>query len=75
MRVMCIQKDRKEDGQPISDPLLKEGHEYNVVGIWEYEYYILAEFPSDIVFGKSLFIPLSSIDETEMVRNKQTEKV
>lgn len=80
MLLLCVKRDT-QDGDtdlPLSDSLLTEGQQYNSIGDYDNDYYILAEFPirgRRDVFHKPNFIPLSSIDETEMVREYQTERV
>lgn len=87
MKVICINKTPNAINHPILvaafDKLII-GNMYNVlrevVGAYsEIDCYELEEFPcpiSDnaIVFPANDFIPLSSIDETEMERNYKTEK-
>ena len=77
MKVICI------DGQPrhyTSDvtKMAKEGCIYTPVGeavILSVPAYKLAEFPNDDIiqfwFAKDRFIPLSEIDEMELVNEKQ----
>ena len=67
MRVICIDAKPKEGC--VCD--LTEGDNYEVVGeascgcCWKLLYDNVEAYPS---YKKSRFIPLSSIDETEMVR-------
>lgn len=74
MQVICINAFGDWSNQ------LKEGGNYTVIGNDCDEGYILREIKhpmSSLEYGfkKHRFIPLSSIDETEMVREYQTEKV
>lgn len=76
MKMMCI-KNGEWSGTGIG-PVY--GEIVTVIDVVE-GYYILSEYYRDkadglrISFIPDYFIPLSSIDETEMVREKQTEKV
>lgn len=74
MKVLCIKKATRNTvtGKPIKSSTT-EGRIYNAVGDdpTDKEYYIFSEFPyyeTRLSFWKGNFIPVSEIDETEMVR-------
>jgi len=77
MKVICIKGDdlKEVDGRNSpSDPKLVEGRTYTVLSIEIYKgnrFYILEELPQDCCFHEKRFIPLSSIDETELVNEKE----
>ena len=81
MRVICIKSDSSTITGPntVPDGLLKEGSIYTVIDTDVYKnelFYLLSELPVAYYFA-DLFIPLSSISETEMERsyNFQTETI
>lgn len=73
MKMLCI-----KDGE-WKEPGLTEGPKYmeevTKVDDWDEDFLILAEYPFPEVFHRKWFIPLSNIDETEMVRENQLVKV
>jgi hypothetical protein len=79
--VICIKQGKWEadDGADSVGP--KYGEVCTVIDVRKERYYVLKEYqfnPFDgarDAFLKKWFIPLSSIDETEMERNYKTEKV
>lgn len=57
-----------------SKDIVIEGEIYTVTGTWPYEgklFYELAERPPECVYLSTRFIPLSDIEETELVNNKE----
>lgn len=78
MKVICV--DNTNENKSLPDPVL--GDNYTVIDECEFgslEYYQFSELKAPYPFRwwylKSRFIPLSSISETEFVRNYNTEKV
>lgn len=81
MRVQCILVPGKEWDFP---PNLEIGKTYTVIdegeshmtshGLQLRPWYELSEDPG-ICYAKCLFIPVSDIDEREMIREYKTEKV
>jgi len=76
-KVMCIKQGEWRDfyGDIANGP--RYGETCTVDRLNSQKFYILKEWPRSHDGGHDpeRFIPLSSIDETEMVREKQTEKV
>lgn len=76
MRVICIQKANRLNGKPADNriPQPEEGNVYNVAAQYDFEekaFYVLCEFPSNNIFEASMFIPLSDLDETELVNESE----
>lgn len=80
MKVICVDAKITSDTHPMfKNPNLIEGNVYNV----EFEVpaedrygnyivsYKLYEFPPPYAFAKNRFIPLSEIDEMELVNEKE----
>ena len=79
MRVLCISKDPPKENHPdLIDAAnkIKIGLNYTVVGE-EDGCYELSEFPHPrkILWSKKCFIPLSDIDETELVKERENQLV
>ena len=75
MKVICINKDTPARNHPDLIKAVKKivvGEIYNVV-VDESRGYELAEFPHplQILWSKENFIPLSNIDETELITERQ----
>lgn len=70
MRVICV----NDKGLGPVGPRLVYGSIYSISETRR-DLYGLKETGMDVFYLKSRFIPLSSIDETEMERNYKTEKV
>lgn len=83
MRVICINNGPlTERGIKSSAPELTEGEVYTVTGLSATGGYVLKEVTpkqnrSFYVLGwiKDRFIPLSTIDETEMIRETNLQKI
>ena len=81
MKVICIKQGdwvSTYDGRPMRGP--KFGEECTVDGLAECGFYYLKGYDFTAITGRiyyspKRFIPLSSIDETEMQRDYKTEKV
>jgi hypothetical protein len=73
MKVLCI------NAKPVNcDIDLIEGEVYTVIDIEMFQnkdYYVLAEIAKPNSFIKDRFIPLSDIDETEIVKQRETELI
>lgn len=79
MKVICI----KQDSNIIAGPnkgkqtsFLKEAGIYTVIHSVEFKgdiFYQLSELGERELFWSMLFIPLSTIDEMELLHNRQTE--
>lgn len=57
-----------------SNDIVIEGEVYTVTDTWPYEgklFYELAERPPECVYLSTRFIPLSNIDELELVNEKE----
>lgn len=72
MRVMCIADNWIEGYQCENHPRPKYGEIDEVIDeCWDkIDYYELQRFPG-IIFAKQNFIPLSSIDETELIKERE----
>lgn len=78
MRVICVRKDTKAEGPSEKRGILEEGKIYTVVDSETYNgklFYTLLETDYFDKFWSMLFIPLSTIDETELIHQRQTELV
>lgn len=77
MKVICIDGDfshngvKPKHGSPKTGEVVTKECAHKSEGI---VWYGIVEYPHDW-FEAAAFIPLSSIDETEMERNYKTEKV
>ncbi len=71
MRVICID-DLAKDGHRLQ---IKEGEIYTASDCPRKGYYIIHEYPKYdgciVCYEKERFIPLSEIDETELINNKE----
>lgn len=73
MKVICISTPSK--GNPKFTPIIKEGSVYTVIDsgaetdIME-DWYELAEHKG-YMYSQKLFIPLSTIDETELIKERE----
>ena len=74
MKVLCI--DNSDGPFKVASILLVEGNIYTVTGT-EGESYFLAEIKinpktgNKITFGKRRFIPISNIDEKELIKERE----
>lgn len=80
MKVICIKTDTIHTSGPniVPNGSLIEGNVYTVIDTDVYDgrtYYRLAEIKYFAFYGAHLFIPISSIDETEFNRNYKTEQI
>lgn len=83
MRVICIEGVKKgtisSDGTPIvKNEEIYEGEIYSVSGEYKYngeEFYFLRERNPFLAYKKRRFAPLSDIDETELIKERELEKV
>jgi hypothetical protein len=75
-KVICVQGTPK-DGKPLTEWKIKEGEIYIVIGLWETKWGMVYELDiqPDVGYWPEYFVPLSEIDEIQMERNYQTEKV
>lgn len=77
MKVMCVTDNfinRKYNKKAINCP--KFGEIVTVLSLNEKGYYYLLEYPKDdygnnAVFNSSKFIPLSNIDEKELIKERE----
>lgn len=78
MKVLCIQKDTKIVTGIGENFLLVEGNTYTVTYMDIYkgeQYYELEEFGWQELFIAKLFIPLSNIDETELIKEREEQLI
>ena len=85
MKVICIDDKQHSDSYYWLDGLIVEGEIYNVLREQlsfdnngnERIGFILAEVPLKLraAFNKDRFIPCSDIDETELIKERQSELV
>lgn len=73
MRVICIDTSKPPDYEDEAPFRCREGKVYDVVDTEEEDgvlYYELS-FDLGIMYNSKFFIPLSTIDETELVNHKE----
>jgi hypothetical protein len=74
MKVMCITEDWITIRGTGDEPRPKFGDIDEVIGDFVHngeQYYYLARFGKEHVYGKRHFAPISEIDEMEMIREKE----
>ena len=76
MKVICIDASGKIHPECIGQFMVREGGIYTVTGGWEDEgeyWYELKEDVSGNGWNSKYFIPLSTKDETEIIKERQLQ--